>query len=72
MKITIRVHPKSYRNKLVREDETVWKVYLTAAPTDNQANKALINFLAKELSLPKSHITIISGHTSKTKILDIT
>lgn len=71
MKVTIRVQPKSSQNKLVREKEDVWKVYLTAAPTDNQANKALINFLAKELSLPKSHIVIISGHTSKNKVVTL-
>ncbi|MES2607469.1 MAG: DUF167 family protein [Pseudomonadota bacterium] len=43
------------------------KVYVTAAPEDNQANKAIIALLAKALSLPKSCISLTSGGTHRLK-----
>lgn len=44
---------------------------LTAAPTDGKANSALVKVLAKELGVPKSSISIKSGHAARHKILQI-
>ncbi len=38
---------------------------------DGKANKALIAFLAKRLKCPKSSIRLISGETSRKKILRV-
>jgi hypothetical protein len=53
-----------------REGEFV-KIRLAAPPVDGKANVALIQFLAKQLSIPKSCITIRSGVTSRRKLLEI-
>jgi len=47
----------------------VLRVRVGASPTDNQANTALIELLAKDLRIPKSSITIKSGHTAREKTL---
>lgn len=47
------------------------KIRLTAPPIDGAANEALVKFLSDTLSLPKSHIEIVSGHTSREKIVRI-
>jgi len=47
------------------------KVYVTAVPEDSKANKAMIGFLAKEWKIPKSHFKILSGATSRYKIVQI-
>jgi hypothetical protein len=48
-----------------------YKVKLTAAPVDNQANTMLIKVLAEYLNLPKSNLKIVGGKSAKTKIVEI-
>lgn len=45
------------------------KVRLTAAPEDGKANEALLRLLAKEWKCPPSSLEIISGETSRYKII---
>jgi len=45
------------------------KIKLIAPPVEGAANKMCIKYLAKCLKVPKSSLVIISGHTSRTKIL---
>lgn len=47
------------------------KVYVTTVPEKGKANKAVIELLAKELKVPKSHISVVSGETSSSKVLRI-
>ena len=48
-----------------------WKVALAAAPEKGKANISLINFLAKELGVPKSQVKILSGATARLKLVEI-
>ena len=45
------------------------KIALKAEPIEGKANAALINFLAQTLNIPKSHIEITKGETSKLKTI---
>ena len=45
------------------------KVKLTAQPIEGKANKALVEFLSKQLKIPKTSIEILRGETSKDKTL---
>lgn len=47
------------------------KVRVRVAPEGGKANKALINLLAKRLSVPKSSVSLVSGETARKKILRI-
>lgn len=47
------------------------KVWVTAAPTEGQANQALIELLAKRWRLPKSTIALERGASDRTKTLRI-
>ena len=49
----------------------VYKVKTAAKPIDGEANKALIQQLAEYFDVPKRQVEIISGHTSRQKIVDI-
>ncbi len=44
---------------------------LTSPPVGGAANKSLIAFLADQLRLPKEHIEIISGKTSRLKLIRV-
>ena len=52
------------------EAETL-KVWVTASPTDGQANAAVVAVIAKKLGLAPSKLTIISGHTGRDKTIAI-
>jgi uncharacterized protein (TIGR00251 family) len=47
------------------------KIRLTAPPVDGAANEALVKFLSDTLSVSKSQVEIVSGHTSREKRLKI-
>jgi uncharacterized protein len=68
----IKVQPRARRNAIVGELGEGLKIALTAAPIDGRANQACIEFLAELLDLPRSSITIVSGHSSRNKVIRIT
>ncbi len=47
------------------------KVAISAAPEKGKANLALKNFLATELKVKKEQIEILSGASSRTKLVKI-
>lgn len=70
--ITVKVIPRARKTELagLMADGTI-KVRLTAPPVDGAANKALIEFLAEVLDIPKSQIEIIAGETSERKLISL-
>jgi len=77
VELFIRATPKAAKERidgtvLDADGRAYLKIYVTAAPEDNQANKAIISILAKMFSLPKSSISLKSGGTNRLKnfILD--
>lgn len=70
MLISVRVIPRSSRNRIEWENDTL-KVRLTAPPVDGAANDALITLLAERLGLPGRSISIVHGATSRQKTIEI-
>ena len=71
MRIYIKVSPRSSKNEVLKVSEGEYKVKLTAAPVDGQANDMLIKILAKFFDVSRSRIVIVGGKTAKIKIVDI-
>jgi uncharacterized protein (TIGR00251 family) len=71
-RLTVVVKPRSSRSAIgkVREDGTL-AVALKAPPVDGAANAELAKLLAKTLGVKKRDITIVSGATGRTKLLEI-
>ena len=73
--LRVRVTPKAAANRIKverQEDGNVLiRVYVTTAPEDGKANKAVIALLARHLGLPKSSLMIIRGLTGKDKVIEI-
>lgn len=67
----VRVTPRASANRIELKDGK-WRVYVTAAPADGQANSAIIELLAKTLKLPKSSIVIVAGHSAREKKIELT
>jgi uncharacterized protein len=69
--LSIRIQPRASKNEIVTLSGGGLKIRLTAPPVDGAANEALVKFLADTLSIPKSHVEIVSGHTSREKIVQM-
>jgi uncharacterized protein len=70
--ISVKVIPNSSKNSVVGCEDGVFKIRLRAIPEKGEANKALISFLSSLLEIPKSHIELIQGATSRLKRLALT
>lgn len=71
--LAVRVTPRASRNEIVEllDDGTI-KVRLATPPTDNEANEALIDFLAEILGVPKSRLDIVAGAAGRDKLIAVT
>ena len=71
MKITVKVHPKSSRNMVKKISNLEFAVYTNAPAEKNRANEAAVGLLARYFEVPKSAISILAGHSSRSKIVEI-
>lgn len=70
-RIQVRVQPGASRNEIVGFEGEVLRIRLTAPPVEGKANKALIALLADALRVGKSRIEIVSGHSSRQKVIEV-
>lgn len=71
VRFSVRVQPRAGRSALDGAHAGALKVRLAAAPVDGAANDALIELLAESLEVPKRAVTIVSGETSRTKVVEV-
>jgi len=69
--LAVRIQPRASKNGVMRMEDGSFKIRLTAPPVDGAANEALVEFLSEILSVSKSSVEIISGHTSREKRVKI-
>ena len=67
--IRLRAQPGASRNQIITGLDGTLKVKITAAAVGGAANRALIKFLSKVLSVPKSSIALRSGETTRDKVV---
>ncbi len=70
-RMSLSVHPSAPRNEVIGCTGGTWQVRIAAPPVKGKANRELIDFLSKALGISKGCITIVSGHTSRRKLLAI-
>ena len=73
MKIRLKVVPSASRehHEWMDDEHSLLKVRVTAPPEKGKANKAVEKYLARQLQLPPTKISIASGLTSQQKTVDI-
>ena len=67
----VRVVPRASRNEIVGVHGDALKVRLTAPPVEGRANEALVVLLAKRLGVRKSQVEIVTGATSRRKLIRV-
>ncbi len=69
--VRVFVQPRASRNQFCGIHEGELKLRLTSPPVEGAANEGCREFLAKQLRVPKSAVTLVSGETSRHKRLRI-
>lgn len=70
-RVTVLAKPRASRSQIRRCEGLSIEVALAAPPADGAANEELVTLVASALSLRRSAVTIVLGHTSKRKVLEI-
>lgn len=70
-RVALRVAPGAQRTEIVGRHGAGWKVRVAAPPEDGRANAAVCVLLAEALALPKRAVTVVSGHSSRDKLVDV-
>lgn len=70
MIVNIRVIPRARQNIITADSDGSLRVHTTAAPSDGDANAAVIKMLARHFNVPKTSIKIIRGANSRDKVIE--
>jgi hypothetical protein len=65
------VQPRARTNEIVGRHGDALKVRLTAPPVDGAANEALVELLAATFGIPRRAVTIVTGASSRTKVVEL-
>jgi uncharacterized protein (TIGR00251 family) len=71
VRFSVRLQPRASKNEIVGLQGISLKVRVTAPPVEGMANDALVELLSKELQTPRRNVCIVSGHSSRTKVIEI-
>lgn len=71
IRLRLRVAPGASRPGIVGRHGTAWKVRVAAAPEAGKANDDVRRLLSETLGLAARDIAIVSGHSSRDKIVQL-
>jgi uncharacterized protein (TIGR00251 family) len=67
----IKLQARSRRDAIVGQLGEALKITLTAPPVNGRANEACIAFFADRLRVPRCSVSIVSGWSSRRKIIRV-
>jgi uncharacterized protein len=70
-RLRLRVAPGAPRNGIVGRHGEAWKVRVRGAPERGRANADVLSLLAEALQLPERSLTLVSGHASRDKVVEL-
>jgi uncharacterized protein YggU (UPF0235/DUF167 family) len=70
-RLRLRVSPGATRTELVGRYGPAWKVRVSAAPERGRANDAVAALLARRLRVPRSSLSLVSGHAGRDKVFEL-
>ena len=70
-RLRLRVAPGAARAGVVGRHGEAWKVRVAAPAEAGRANDAVVRLLAETLSLPRTSVTLVSGHGARDKIVEL-
>ncbi len=71
MKIFVKAKPRAHEDLVECVDDNNFDVSVTAPPVKGLANQAIIKAVAEYFKIAPSRVRIVSGFTSRQKVLEI-
>jgi uncharacterized protein (TIGR00251 family) len=65
------VSPGASRSSIAGRHGDAWKVRVSAPPEHGKANDAVLRLLADTLAVPRTHVTLVSGHGRRDKVVEL-
>jgi uncharacterized protein (TIGR00251 family) len=70
-RLRLRVAPGAARAGVVGRHGEAWKLRVAVPAEAGRANDAVVRLLAETLSVPRSSVTLVSGHGARDKIVEL-
>ena len=71
VRLDVYIQPRASKTELAGMHDGVVKIRIAAPPVENAANRALIDFVAQHLGIAKRSVRVVSGDTSRKKVLEL-
>lgn len=71
MRINVKIKPHSYKESVEKIDDVNFNVAVREPPERGKANAAIEKALANYFKIAKSRVHVVSGHSSRNKMLEI-
>ena len=71
VRFSVRLQPRASKNEIVGLQGSSLRIRVTAPPVDGSANEALVDFLSDSLDISRRNVCIISGQSSRTKVVEV-
>jgi len=71
VRLRVHVQPRAARTEVAGLHGDAIKVRLAAPPVEGAANEALIRLLAERLGVSRSAVSIVNGHSSQRKTIEV-
>lgn len=71
VRVTIHAQPGAKRTQLAGQHGEAIKIRVQSPPIEGRANEELLRFLAETLRVARSHVSLIRGDKSRSKVFEI-
>ncbi|HET7513356.1 MAG TPA: DUF167 domain-containing protein [Gaiella sp.] len=71
LRLRVRVSAGARRSEVVGRHGDAWKLRVRSAPERGRANDEVLGLLARTLGLPARDVRLVSGHTSREKVVEL-
>jgi uncharacterized protein len=71
MKILVKVKPEAKNNGVEKISENEYLIFTSAPAQQGKANRAVTKLLSEHFKVSQDRISIIIGHKTKSKIIEI-
>ena len=71
VRLKVKVVPGSSRDRIVGWLGEALKIRVMAPPEKGRTNEAVVSLLAERLGLPTDAVSVVSGHSSASKVITI-
>jgi uncharacterized protein (TIGR00251 family) len=71
VRLEVYIQPRASKTELAGMHDGTIRIRIAAPAVENAANRALIDFIAQHLGIARRNVRIVSGGTSRRKVLEL-